>query len=52
MDYNLIWKDYEESVWKLDRYRYLKSYKLLEKEKVGRLLGIGTFAWKGAFTSS
>jgi len=51
MDYNLIWKDYE-SVWKLDRYRYLKFYKLLEKEKVGRLLGIGTFARKGAFTSS
>ena len=40
IDYNKTWEDYEKGIWLLDSYRYLKSYKLLEGEKIGKLLGI------------
>ncbi|MCS7366864.1 MAG: methyltransferase domain-containing protein [archaeon YNP-WB-062] len=46
IDYNKTWEDYEKGIWLLDSYRFLKSYKLLEGEKIGRLLGIGILAGK------
>lgn len=46
LDYSKVWKEYERGIWQLDRYRFLKSYKLLEGEKLGKLLGIGILAGK------
>lgn len=40
------WKSYEKVTWELDKYRFQKSYKLLEGEKTGKLLGIGIMAGK------
>jgi SAM-dependent methyltransferase len=42
------WKGYEEDIWKLDKYRFLKSYRLLESERKSssRLLGVGILAGK------
>jgi SAM-dependent methyltransferase len=36
-----VWEAYEKEVWTLDSYRFLKSYRLLKGEPIGRLLGIG-----------
>jgi SAM-dependent methyltransferase len=33
--------NYEKHIWALDRFRILKSYKLLKEEKVGRIIDIG-----------
>jgi SAM-dependent methyltransferase len=38
------WEKYERSILQYDCYRFQKSYNLLKKEKVGKLLGIGTSA--------
>lgn len=46
LDYSKVWKEYERGIWQLDRYRFLKSYELLEGEKLGKLLGIGILAGK------
>jgi len=46
MNYSRIWEEYERDVWELDEYRFQKSYKLLEGERVGKLLGIGILAGK------
>lgn len=43
---NQAWKKYENDIWRLDSFRFLKSYKLLESERIGRLLGIGIMAGK------
>lgn len=46
MDYGGLWREYEQTVFEIDRFRLLKSYRLLEGEQTRKLLGIGILAGK------